>query len=253
MSFGFSGLMGGFGDRECGAGLDPEWVDWLGEVPVPVADTRGPPEKPVRRTTRPAPTSPTMMRNRVVPAVTRSSYPRVRRADPGCPRGGGGGATRGVDEVDGRAWGRTREPLAGRSAGSATVGSEPARSRSGRGSGLPWGLARSTSLARNPGSRGLAPRARLASPPAKTCRSCGAEASNPHRRFKHPTVIEIEVGVPSGETMPGRANRRRRSEVVGGEERGPDEIRWVAQLNMPHSLAARLNGLGDVDEIGGAI
>jgi len=53
--------------------------------------------------------------------------------------------------------------------------------------------------------------------------------------------------------MPGRANRRRRSEVVGGEERGPDEIRWVAQLNMLHSLAARLNGLGDVDEIGGAI
>jgi PAS domain S-box-containing protein len=34
---------------------------------------------------------------------------------------------------------------------------------------------------------------------------------------------------------------------------GPDRVRSVAQLNMLHSLAARLNSLGDVSEIGAAI
>ncbi len=40
---------------------------------------------------------------------------------------------------------------------------------------------------------------------------------------------------------------------VIGDERGADRIRSVAQLNMLHSLAAKLNALGDVGEIGAAI
>ena len=43
-------------------------------------------------------------------------------------------------------------------------------------------------------------------------------------------------------------------EAMNEEARlGADRVRSVAQLNMLHSLAARLNSLGDVDEIGAAI
>jgi signal transduction protein with GAF and PtsI domain len=39
----------------------------------------------------------------------------------------------------------------------------------------------------------------------------------------------------------------------GAGSLGSDRIRSVAQLNMLHSLAAKLNSLGDVEEIGAAI
>ncbi len=41
--------------------------------------------------------------------------------------------------------------------------------------------------------------------------------------------------------------------ALGEHERGSDRIRSVAQLNMLHSLAAKLNALGTVEEIGAAI
>jgi len=42
-------------------------------------------------------------------------------------------------------------------------------------------------------------------------------------------------------------------EALGEHEQRPDRIRSVAQLNMLHSLAAKLNALGSVEEIGAAI
>ena len=41
--------------------------------------------------------------------------------------------------------------------------------------------------------------------------------------------------------------------LTGEHDSGMDRFRSVAQLNMLHSLAAKLNSLGDVQEIGGAI
>jgi PAS domain S-box-containing protein len=60
--------------------------------------------------------------------------------------------------------------------------------------------------------------------------------------------------VPEGEDMANVADRAGRAERHDGTRLGdPGRFRSVAQLNMLHSLAAKLNSLGDVEEIAAAI